>query len=305
MKTLLVVIGAIVSLTAAFQGVARAGAAPTLEDARADFASGDFTASLRKTSGLLSSKAGKSDLPERYDLLVLRGECLLRLKQRTASADAFEAAAAVMKKQSDLPRAASATSLAVLVKASPDLVYKPKKQAGSGIDIAESSTRQEAMKALFDDLNAAVSPRVERALRDKSLVSTQGLLRDVWELYAVETAATGNASSTAAKLEQLGGHARSLTGDELDRITSRLEQLKDLASEPTWVTQAMSYRGLNTGERNELRQIADYLMQIQRTVENGRRISRLFGRTGENWDTLLADCAVARDVAQEAYDRRY
>jgi len=51
--------------------------------------------------------------------------------------------------------------------------------------------------------------------------------------------------------------------------------------------------------------MADYLVQIQRTVENGRRISRVLGKTGENWDGLLADCAVARDVAQQTYDRRY
>jgi hypothetical protein len=98
---------------------------------------------------------------------------------------------------------------------------------------------------------------------------------------------------------------RELIDEELNQLSNRLDQLKDLASEPTWVTQAISYRGLTTNERNELQKMADYLMEIQRTVENGRRISRLFGRTGENWDALLADCAVAKDVAQQTYDRRY
>ena len=51
--------------------------------------------------------------------------------------------------------------------------------------------------------------------------------------------------------------------------------------------------------------MADYLIKIQRTIENARRIARALGSTGENWDGLLADCAVARDVAQQAYDRRY
>jgi hypothetical protein len=286
--------------------VARAAPA-SAEEARADFNSGDYQASLRKTSALLSSTPAKSNSPERYDLLMLRGESLLRLKQRAPAADAFAAAAAVMKNRRDLPRAASATSLAVLAKAaSPDLTYKPKKSGDrTGINIVEPSTRQQAMKALFEDMNAEVSPRIDKALQDNSLVSTQGLLGDVWEMYTVEFAATGEATSTAARLEELGGHARSLISDELDRLVSRLEQLKDLASEPTWVTQVISNRGLNTGERNEIRQMADYLVQIQRTVENGRRISRVLGKTGENWDSLLADCAVARDVAQQTYDRRY
>jgi len=305
MRIHLVLISAVACLSVAFQGAAQAAPAGTVDDARADLASGDYAGSLRKSSALLSSKPVKSDPAQRYELLILRGECLLRLKQRPAAVDAFEAAATVMKNQRDLPQAASATALAVLTKASPDLNYKPKKQAGSGINIVELSSRQEAMKALFDDLNAGVAPRIDKALQDKSLVSTQALLRDLWELYTVELAAKGEAASTAAKLEALGGHARSLVGAELDRLTSRLEQLKDLASEPTWATEVMSYRGLNTNERNELRQIADYLMQIQHTVENGRRISRVLGRTGEGWDTLLADCAVARDVAQQTYDRRY
>ena len=279
---------------------------PNLEDARAAFASGDYPACLRKTSALLSSKAFKADSPERYDLLMLRGECLLRLKQRGPAAASFEAAANMMKKQRDLARAVDATSLAVLIKASPDLAYRPKAQKdASGISVLEPETRREAMKALFTDLNAGIAPRLDKSLRDKSLVSTQAVLRDVWELYTVEHAATGGTSSTESALEGLGGHARELIGEELGRLTTRLEQLNDLASEPTWVTQAITYRGLTTREREELQGIADYLVQVQRTAENARRISRLLGRTGENWDGLLADCAEARDVAQQAYDRRY
>src|SRR4051794_21520975 len=186
-RTLFVVFIAVAGLTNAFQGVARAAPA-TIEDARADFSSGNYPASLRKTSTLLSSTAAKSNSPERYDLLMLRGECLLRLKQRAPAADAFTAAAGIMKNRRDLPRAASATSLAVLAKAaSPDLTYKPKKSGDrTGVNIIEPATRQEAMKALFEDMNAEISPRIDKALQDKSLVSTQGLLGEVWEMYTVE-----------------------------------------------------------------------------------------------------------------------
>ena len=66
----------------------------------------------------------------------------------------------------------------------------------------------------------------------------------------------------------------------------------------------MSYRGLNSNGK-ELQKMATYLVQIQQTAENARRIGGASGNTGENWDTLLADCTVARDAAQNAYDRRY
>src|SRR4051794_3281569 len=121
-----IVVAAVACLFASFDRVARAAPGPTLEDARAHYVSGDYPACLRKIAVLLPSKPVKSDPADRYDLLMLRGECLLRLKQRQPATDAFESAAAVMKKHTDLPKAASATALAVLVKASPDLTYKPK-----------------------------------------------------------------------------------------------------------------------------------------------------------------------------------
>ena len=304
MRALFVAVVAIACLLTASPLMAQAAPARNAEEAQAAFASGDYQGCLRKTSGLLSS--AKRDSVERYDLLMLRGECLVRLKQRNAAAQAFQSAAGVMKGRRDLARTASATAIAVLVRESPDFTYKSKANSErTGIDIIEPSTRRVAMAALFDDLKARLTPEVDKALREKSLVSTHKRLRDFWELYAVEFSATGEAASTASTLQELGDHTRGLIGDELERLTTRLEQLKDLSEDPAWTSQGISHRGLNSNERAELKQTADYLTQIQRTVENGRRISQALGRTGENWESLLADCAEARDAAQEAYDRRY
>ena len=307
MKSISAVVLVLVFVSAAAPlRAAAAGPGTTIDDARGDFATGNYREALKKTSALMSSSSVKRDSTERYDLLMLKGECLLKLKQRTAAADAVGAAAAAMKSRRDLPRAATATALAALVKASPDLKYNAKQSGdGTGVDITDAAKRPAAMTALYNDLDARITPGIDKAMQDRSLVSTQKLLRDLWDLFAVEYAAKGDAATTGSKLQQLGGHARALMGEELDRLTTRLEQLTDLASEPTWVSEGMSYRGLNTSERAELKQAADYLMQIQQTAENGRRISQALGNTGENWDTLLADCALARDAAQKAYDRRY
>ncbi|HZN67752.1 MAG TPA: hypothetical protein VFB66_20870 [Tepidisphaeraceae bacterium] len=306
MRTSYIALTAAAFLLAVSQAAAQSSPPRGLEDARADFDAGDYPACLRKVASQLSSNTVKRDSPERHDLLMLRGECLVRLKQRTPAAEAFEKAAAVTKGRGDLPRTANATALAALVKASPDLKYTPKARSGGpAIDVANPETRREAMAALFEDLKAQLAPDVEKALQDKSLTSTQRRLKQFWELYAVEFAATGTATSTERTLQDVGGHARNLIADELDRLISRLEHLSDLAGEPVWGANVMGYRGLKTSEQNEIRKMADYLMEIQRTVENGRRIAQALGRTGENWDFLLADCAVARDAAQQAYDRRY
>lgn len=276
------------------------------DDALADFKTGDYAGCLKKISGLLSSRSIKADSPERYDLMMLRGECMLKLKQRQAAAQAFDAAALGMRARGDLPRVAAATALGTLVKASPDLAYKPKSHPElAAIDVVEPSWRKDAMAALFEDLRDKLTPAVDDAIHSTSLVPSHELLPRMWELYTVEFAVKGNAASTETRLEDLGGHARDLIGSELDGMMTRLDHLNDLASEPAWVSAGLSYRGLHTDEREELHRIADELVKIQRTAENARRISRLLGKTGDKWNALLADCAVARDTAEQAYARRY
>src|SRR4051794_14531765 len=71
----------------------------TFAAAQADFDKGDYKGCLGKISKLLTTGAYKSDSPERYDLLMLRGESLLRLKQKQPAQAAFEAAMKMMRKQ--------------------------------------------------------------------------------------------------------------------------------------------------------------------------------------------------------------
>jgi hypothetical protein len=293
-------------------------ASPSVADAQAKFAAGDYHASLRIIARLLSSNLVKPDTPERYDLFMLRGECMLRLKQRIAAQEAFDAASRVMKQRQDVDRVACANAMAALVKASGGLEYKPALKvndrgtiapAAAGIDIVEPESRKRAMTALYEDKAAELAPDIANALSAKSLVPIHGMLPAAWELYSLEYAATGKAEKTETQLKELGSHARTLISGELDRLTTRLDELRTLASEPTLGGigggRNIGYRGLSSPERKEIEDMADYLVKIQRSCENARRIARTLGGTSEYWDALLADCAVARDVAQQAFDKRY
>src|SRR3954453_556803 len=117
----------------------------TFASAQGDFDKGDYKGCLGKISKLLTTGAYKSDSPERYDLLMLRGESLLRLKQKQPAQAAFEAAMKMMRKQEDVQRAAGATAMVALVKAStPALAYQQKK-GGDAVDIIEPASRLKAM----------------------------------------------------------------------------------------------------------------------------------------------------------------
>ena len=288
-------------------------AAPlSIGDAQAAYGSGDYRGCLQKISSLLTTSTIKPASVERYDLLMLRGECMLKLKQAKGAADTFEAASKVLKTQGDVARVANAKAMSVLVKASPGLQYRSNGSTGdaAGIDIVEPDSRKQAMKMLLDDRNRQLMPAINKAIEGTSLVPIQKLLPAVWEIYTLEFAAKGNADQTTATVKKMGQHARDLITSELDRLTSRLTELNNLANEPTISSnrvgpQTLSYRGLNSNERNELKEMMDYLLNIQQVCENARRINRLLGGTGEAWDALLADCAEARQVADQAYNRQY
>jgi len=299
MRTLLVIFGITIWLAAAAYAQPEAPPSP-VDLAQKVFDTGDYPECLKRISFYLRATTNKPTPEQRCGLLMLRGECLLRLKQEAGAAAAFESAANVLKVQGDVPAVASAKAMAVLTKASPGLKYKP--QSGEAIDIVDPTSRKQAIKALLDERRATVTPAVEKALTEKSLESMQKLLPASWELYSLEVADKGDAPETTIMIRKMGAHARELIAVELIRLRARLEELDDLASEPTLgsnVSSQASFRGLNAKERDELAATSDDLNKIQRVLELGRRLNRLFGGTGEIWDGLLADCAEERHDAQQ------
>ena len=282
----------------------------SIDDARSSFASGDYAGCLRAVSRLLSSNVAPARTAERYDLLLLRADSLLAMRQQSAAAEAYEAAANVLNEPRDLKQIAAAKAMAVLVRASPGLRYKSKTTDPGGIDIVDPATRKDAINALRADRRAALAPKMDKALNDNSVVPTEELLPVLWELYSLEYVATGDTRQTMADLVQLGEHARSLTAGELGRVGERLHYLRDLSQEPELSDgphQWVSYRGLNSNERGELQELADYLTKIQAGLARARRVSRLIGSTAEEekWNILLGDCAADCDVAEQAFARRY
>jgi hypothetical protein len=289
-------------------------ATPSFDDAKADFAAGQYQACLAKISRLLSPGISKPDPMTRYDLLMLRGECMMQMKQPMMAADTYDSAYSTMKTQGDVQRAAAAKAMVVLIKASSAGTYKPRAATSNGtdaIDIIAPESRQKAMLAMLDDRVKQLSPDIDKALKGTSLLPIQKLLPAVWDMYCLELAATGDTKQTLTLLQTLGEHARGLIGGELNRLGTRVQQLNDMAREPTLVSgsratgDSIGYRGLTSPERDELHKIADYLVNIRAVCEEGRRIAMRLGNNGEKWDRLLAECADACDTAQRAYDARY
>src|SRR4051794_2716836 len=104
-----------------------AGGAPpakpdvSLESARADAARGQHRAALQKIGTLLAPP--NEPLPgDRYELLMLKAECQLQLKDRIGSASTFKSAA---KAAGDTAQLAIARANAVIVERSSAGTYTP------------------------------------------------------------------------------------------------------------------------------------------------------------------------------------
>jgi hypothetical protein len=284
------------------------GAESFMDDLRADYAAGQYRPCLQKISRYLSSPTAKAGSVERYDLFMLRGDCLLQLKQGNLASDAFDSAARTLKATHDLKRIAPARANSALIKASPGLAYKSEHTGGEAIDILQEASRTRAMTALLSDRLDAIKPQIDSALQATTLTPLKDLLPAISDAYMIELTATGDSKDTLSIAKSLGEHARALIEAQLQKMDGRIDDLYNLAIEPTLNTtgpDSIGYRGLTSPEREELQQMATELKNIKTFSLRGRAINRVLGGTGEAWDKILFNCDDCEDRAERAYARKY
>jgi hypothetical protein len=295
------------TLTALFLSLAlltsTAFAQPSLGAAEADFSAGNYRACLQKISQMLGGKLAPGGSKQRYDLLMLRGECQLNLKNRDLAVDAFEAASRVTFAKEDITPTANAKAIALLIERSPELRYKPKgKPDGDGIDIVTPNSRKTAMTALLDELLPAAQSAADAAGKATDVAVMHEALEPIADAFVVELTMTGEPKRSAPTFRQVGSHVRTLIAGEVERLQHRAEQLSVQAGEPKDAgaeSPGAERRGLTADERGELAKAEDQIDSLRLAAQHGRRIARRLGSTGENWDTIVADCTELRDLIRQ------
>ena len=280
-----------------------AAAQPSMGAAQSDFNAGNYRASLQKISQMLGGKLAPGGSKERYDLLMLRGECQLNLKNRDLAVDAFEAASRVTFAKEDITPTANARTIAILVERSPELRYRPKgKPDADGIDIVKPDSRKTAMSALLDELLPAAQAAADAAGKATDVAVMHEALEPIADAFVVELTATGEPKQSAPMFRQVGSHVRTFIAGEIERLQHRTEQLSVQSSEPKDAgaeSPSAERRGLTDDERKELTKAEDQIDALRLAAQHGRRIARRLGSTGENWDTIVADCTELRDLIRQ------
>ena len=229
---------------------------------------------------------------QRYTLLMLRGECLLQLGQRSYAAQAFDAAGHAAP---DPKSGAVARANAVLVRRSTGNFYKPK-GGGAPIDTLSANSRKKAMLALDADMFAAIQPKVEAAINGNTLTPMIDLLPAMSDMDALECTANGSPGQTRQQLMAMGQRARELMNREIRRVGLRFDELMSLSDSSWWggsgytVTAGQTVRrSFTTPQLNELQSSLAYLQQIESTARQARQFAREMGLDGKAWEPVIAD----------------
>jgi hypothetical protein len=243
---------------------------------------------------------------DRYDLLLLRGDCLLHLEDPATAELAYAAGA-----KSAVPeQAREARAMAFLLQRSTGMTYSPKGagQAADGINVADKEGRTKALRALLQDEMRANEADFRSAITAENLVPIQDALPKLRDLYAVERAATGGDAKLRPKLEAIAARARTLIERELElsdesvgALERRANQAVDVSAGGWWWGR-YARRGLYTRDRRKLRDLIDYLQRIEDAVKLGQQLAVTFDGDATVWDPLVARSSKAVRHAQDVLD---
>ena len=277
----------------------------SLEDVRADFDKGEFRAAATKAdkvlfaAGSVPRDAQRPD-PQRYELLMLKGESLVHLHDKFGAVTAFKAAGKVA---GDVQQLAAARANALVVQRSSGGKFTPRYGGGSGngrIDIVPPESRKEAMAALRDELTAVNQPQIDAALRGEQLPAIERAFPAAADVYCLELFVGGGGyaradGSAGDAARELGRHAFELMTAEVSRCGARVDQLNQIAnssggSARGWDTGRL---GLTSQQRDELKGMLPYLSNIRDRAAEYRGVAARVGGAPQKWDALVADAQAA------------
>lgn len=276
------------------------------------FDSGKYTELLPKLNRALALKGPAAAQYQRYDLLDMKGESLLRMHSSGPAALAFMEAATVAEKPED---AAIATATAALIKQSSGLKYTPQTRADKStsrpapIDIVDPESRKEAFAAFSTDLFTKAKPRVDAASHAQTLAQVIRAAQGLGDLRPVEVAATGSDTQSKQMLGDLGTKASQLIDGALDQMAARVTAIGEQAkrkpgtagenalgggnAKPNGQPYQAPAPGLTMAEVEELHRIIGNATQLGMAAKN---MSATFGESGDFKDAVTKAETIITDA---------
>jgi hypothetical protein len=232
----------LVALAVVGGGLAHAQA-PSSEELHRLMEEKRYPQALQKITAGLALKGQAAKQVNRYELLMLKGECHLRGKALGMAAEAF--AAAAREPLAAPSERAVAAAHEMLIRQSKAFAYSPKPAAtgarvGAGaaveksrpapIDILDPESRKRAFAAMLDDELTANEDELAAAKAARQLGPVAAVFKPLATMEGLELAATGDAVRVRAIEADLADRAKRSISDALRALSKRVGEIDKEAS---------------------------------------------------------------------------
>ena len=289
-------------------------ALPSMLELQALEADGKQRDALRLLIRVLELKGPAAAEYDRTELLILRANCLLEIREQRSALDAFAAARKQAIDDSKPDLAAKAAAMELLITRSSAFQYTPKTgDSKEPISILDPLKRPRAMLCLYADEMAAIQAKYKAVLAARNLPPIIEFCKLAVAIRGLELAIDGNNEKTTAMFADLSKHAAALMKSELDAYTNQTEmtlaqadrlitqdyQYTDPATGKSFVQTHIQKRGLTPDDTALLRSIID---NCKRFAPAARDLTTALGNDATLYDASIKRSADVADRAKQVLD---
>jgi hypothetical protein len=234
----------VLTIATAWSFPSRAQPSGNLEELQRLVAEQQYAPALQKITAALALKGPAAKAVDRYQLFMLKGECLLQTKATRLSLDAY--AAAIKEAASDHDRSL-AEAHETLLKESKGFAYTPRTSAAAAppspnmpkarpapIDILNLESRKKAFAALLADELAAKDAKIKAAKASKALPPIAQLFVPLSKMEGLELASLNDSAGEPVKVKavraELIDASKKIVAEALRGMSKRLGEIDKSAN---------------------------------------------------------------------------
>jgi len=291
------------------RAAAQPAAIPTTDDLRAVYDAGQYHACLQEISRLLFLKGAPAEGVDRAKLL-LRGHCLVKLKDRRTALKAFADAEKQARVDFDPETALRARAGILILDNCRGLTFMP---GGAGpIDVASDDGWKAAAGSIYDAMWHDSRADLRAASTAQEMAPIFRVVPTLTDLVALGHVSQRDPGELAPLGRKIGSRAREVilrVLAEQDHATARIEANADVVLSTTvgpirgkkrwgWPIR----RGLATPDRDALTNIIDIANQAFDMAVQAREVAFLLGGDMDRWQAVADQAVRTRDYAQYVLD---
>ena len=261
-------------------GAQRSATLPTADDVRNQVDAKDYRGALQSLLRVLDLKGSAAEPYDRAEMLLLRAECQMQIRQTKAALDSLDAALKECAAKGKADMGALVLAHTELLLNSPNMQYVSRTRSSASppkpINILDRQVRPDAYQALLDDEWDAQEQRIKAALEAPTMPPILEAAKIVATLRGVEKGATGSTHRSDDWAASLSQHARAVLagslndmGESVDKIIASANEMVvvpvpkyDAASGKSWLENVSQKRGLNSRDRQNLKVVTQTCAQI-------------------------------------------